>query len=196
MLKNDYKLKKDEIKKRLIDFSNIKGNELFYELCFCLLTPGSSALICDEKVKKLKEADFLNKNVDPKKLIYPVRFFNNKARNLLEAKGRFNDVKKNLNKEPRELREFLVKNIRGLAYKESTHYIRNIGKGDGLAILDRHILKNLKKLKIIKEVPKTMTRKRYLDIENEMIKFSEKVKIPVEELDLLFWSKETGFVFK
>jgi N-glycosylase/DNA lyase len=65
-----------------------------------------------------------------------------------------------------------------------------------MAILDVHILRNLQKYGVIDKVPSSLTKKTYLDIEARMRKFSRKVRIPLEELDLLFWSKETGFVFK
>jgi N-glycosylase/DNA lyase len=49
---------------------------------------------------------------------------------------------------------------------------------------------------IIKEVPKNLTKKTYLKIEEKMIEFSKKVGIPVVDLDLLLWAKEAGYVFK
>jgi len=92
-------------------------------------------------------------------------------------------------------REFLVRNVKGLGYKEASHFLRNTGHRD-LAILDRHILKNLAKLKVIKEVPNSLGASKYLEIEDRFSKFSSKVGIAMDELDLLFWSMETGKVFK
>ena len=74
--------------------------------------------------------------------------------------------------------------------------MRNIGFFEEIAILDRHILKNLKKYRAIKSVPKNLSSKKYFEIENQMKKFSEKIKIPMHELDLLFWSEETGEIFR
>ena len=59
-----------------------------------------------------------------------------------------------------------------------------------------HILKNLKAYGVIKEIPKSLTKKEYLGIENKLRDFCKKINIPMDELDLLLWSKETGFVFK
>ncbi|HEX9829408.1 MAG TPA: hypothetical protein VGB10_04275 [Bacteroidota bacterium] len=89
-----------------------------------------------------------------------------------------------------------MKNVMGLGYKEATHFLRNIGKNDGLAILDRHILRNLKRYGAIRSLPDTLSRKQYLSIEKRFMKFSERVGIPVDELDLLFWSMETGEIRK
>ena len=33
-------------------------------------------------------------------------------------------------------------------------------------------------------------------MEGKYLKFADKIKIPADELDLLFWSKETGEIFK
>jgi len=84
----------------------------------------------------------------------------------------------------------------GLGYKEASHFLRNIGLGEELAILDRHILKNLALLGVIEEVKSSPTKKAYLQIEKKMTKFSRQVGIPMGELDLLLWYKEAGEVFK
>ena len=65
-----------------------------------------------------------------------------------------------------------------------------------MAILDRHILKNLTSNGVIDEVPKTLTPKKYLEIEEKMKEFAKSTGIPLAELDLLFWSMEAGEVFK
>ena len=93
-------------------------------------------------------------------------------------------------------REWLAKNVKGLGFKEASHFLRNIGFGQDVAILDRHILNNLKRLGVIDIIPKSLTPKRYSEIEERMAKFSKAMGIPLEELDLLFWSEETGHVFK
>ncbi len=59
------------------------------------------------------------------------------------------------------------------------------------------MLKNLKKYDVIEKIPVSVgSRKVYLDIEEKMKGFSKKVKIPMDEMDLLFWSIQTGFIFK
>ena len=171
------------------DFSKVKDENIFYELCFCLLTPQSKAKNADIIVKELKNKKFLEKKLNPKKLLQKnIRFHNNKTKYLLEAKSKF---KSGLNLE----RSWLVKNIKGFGNKESAHFLRNIGFKDN-AILDRHILLNLKEYKVIKEIPKTLSNKKYQEIEDKFKKFSKKVNIPLDHLDLLFWSKQTGEIFK
>jgi N-glycosylase/DNA lyase len=86
--------------------------------------------------------------------------------------------------------------VLGLGYKEASHFLRNIGLGEDLAILDRHILKNLMLLGVIREVPTSLSRKTYLEIERKMTAFSKEAGIPMSKLDLLLWYKEAGEVFK
>ena len=90
----------------------------------------------------------------------------------------------------------MVDNVKGLGWKEASHFLRNIGHYEDMVILDRHILKNLLKHGAIDEIPETLTDKRYFEIEEKFKQFSKEIKIPVEEIDLLFWSEETGEVFK
>ena len=83
-----------------------------------------------------------------------------------------------------------------MGYKEASHFLRNIGLGEDLAILDRHILKNLKFTGVIKDIPKAMTKEQYFNIENKMKKLSQRSKIPLGHLDLVMWYKEAGEIFK
>ena len=96
----------------------------------------------------------------------------------------------------RHAREYFLKNVKGLGLKEASHYLRNVGHGKTLAILDRHILKNLVKCGAIEHVPASLTEKRYFEIEREMENFCKKTGIPLAHLDLLFWAEETGEIFK
>ncbi|HEV8594230.1 MAG TPA: DNA lyase, partial [Thermoplasmata archaeon] len=77
-----------------------------------------------------------------------------------------------------------------------SHFLRNVGRGEEFAILDRHILKNLRYHGVIRSVPDSLSRTRYLAIEEKARAFAEDVDIPLAGMDLLFWSRETGAVFK
>lgn len=197
LLRQTYLLKKGEIRKRLEEFSKVTGSGIFYELCFCLLTPQSNAKSCDAAVGRLKKQGFFRKDIDPKEYVKPIRFYNNKSSYLINAKNNYPEIKSRINslKNSSELREWLVKNVKGFGYKEASHFLRNTGHRN-LAILDRHIMKNLFRFGVINEIPKALTAKKYLEIEKKFRKFSGHVKIPIDELDLLFWSMETGEIFK
>jgi N-glycosylase/DNA lyase len=196
-IKEEYNKRKFIIKKRLKEFSKIKEENYFYEACFCILTPQSSARQAWKLILELKKADFLNEEINPGKILNKrVRFYNNKSRYLLELKKKWFLIKSGLNnKNQHEIRKFLVENVKGYGYKEASHFLRNIGYKN-LAILDRHILKNLIKLNVIKKIPKNLAKKEYIKIEDKFKAFSKKINIPIDELDLLFWSQETKEVFK
>lgn len=202
-----YKKKRSRIRKRLKEFKELHKDDeecLFGELCFCLLTPQSNALYCDEAIQELKKSRVLydGRREEVRQCLKKVRFPNNKTSYLLLARGLLNNgnglrLRSLLDqKDVLNTREWLVKNVKGLGFKEASHFLRNVGLGEDLAILDVHILKNLKRFGIIKEIPVSLSRKSYLEIEERLRKFSEKVKIPMAELDLLFWSNQTGFIFK
>ena len=200
---------KPRIKERLSEFRHLhkdKDEKIFSELSFCILTANANATRCNDAIRELeKEGLLLNghaRQIRPK-LKGRARFHNKKAdyivgaRNLFQ-RGKSLDIKSRINKnDVPQTREWLVNNIKGYGYKEASHFLRNIGLGQDIAILDRHILKNLKRLGVIDKVPASLGLRRvYLDIEEKMRRFSRKTGIPLEELDLLFWSLETGFVFK
>lgn len=194
-----YQEKKKKIEQRLKEFKNLNEEEMFYESCFCLLTPQSNGRRCWGAVLELKSKKFLEKQFNPESILATkTRFHKTKAKYLLQAKEKFyNEVLPQLKKEkdPQKLRLFLLENVKGFGLKEVNHYLRNIGY-ENLAILDRHILKNLVKYKVIEQLPKTLTLKTYLEIESKFKQFSSKLKIPMDHLDLLFWSSETGEIFK
>ncbi len=204
---SEYKRKKSSIKKRLNEFKglhNAKDEDVFQELCFCILTPQSKATVCDKAIRTLRSAGLLLKGSHSKvrSKLRGVRFPNNKAAYLICARrtlqnGKKIDLKNRIDaNDTFSTREWLVKNIKGIGYKEASHFLRNVGLGKGMAILDTHILKNLKRYGVIKDLPRTLTKNDYMDTEKKMKAFSGKTGIPMEEMDLLFWSKETGFIFK
>jgi len=193
--------KERAIQARLAEFANVSRNNLFYELAYCLLTPQSSAVNGGKAVRLLEECDFFNEGIDPEPLLHQkdfyIRFHKTKAKNLLTAREQFAAIRQHCSNGSTgfELREWLITNVRGLGRKEASHFLRNIGHRN-LAILDRHILRNLVRVGVLSRLPKTLTTKRYFAIESKFLKFSKKIGIPMDELDLLFWSMETGEILK
>lgn len=200
---------KSVISNRLLDYENVwkngSDNDIFAELAFCLFTPQSKAKSCWASVNILLNKNLLFKGTKSQiaKELNMVRFRNNKAGYVVLARKQFSSYGKIYIKQLIsefsnifEARNWMVKNVKGLGYKEASHFLRNIGFGDKITILDRHILKNLKIHRVINEIPKSITKKTYLETERKMIKFSKNIKIPLNHLDLLFWCNETGEVFK
>ncbi|MEW6162585.1 MAG: N-glycosylase/DNA lyase [Nitrospirota bacterium] len=207
-IKKAYALKKGEILRRLKEFKNLwfrDDEEIFAELAFCILTPQSKAKVCWEAIGRLQGKGLLLRGSAEKirEEIRGVRFKNKKADYLVKARNFFSrNGKVCIKPFPRqfkdilECREWLAKNVTGLGYKEASHFLRNIGFGEKIAILDRHILRNLRELGIIEKVPESLSRSKYIEIEKKMAAFSGHIKIPLSHLDLLLWYKETGEIFK
>lgn len=195
-LRQSYEQRKSAIRARLKDFESIKNDKLFAELCFCICTPQSKARTCDAAIQKLGSRIKSDNSDAIARDLTGVRFANNKARYIVEARQCYDKLAAIVAQDNKKAREWLVQNVKGLGYKEASHFLRNVGQGHDIAILDRHILKNLVKHSVISEIPKTITPKRYLAIEDSMRSFSEHTGIPMNELDLLFWSSETGEIFK
>ncbi len=192
---------KDEIQRAWEGYKSVKSEKnLFYELCFTILTPQSNGFRCWGIVEDLKKMKFFDKCVEleelQKFLQRRVRFHNNKGEYLNLVKDNWKKIYKTLEERNSEkLREWLVENIKGHGFKESSHFLRNIGR-ENLAILDRHILRCLEKLNVINETPKSLTKNKYLEIEKKFKEYGNKIGIKMDELDLLFWSMATGRVFK
>ncbi len=208
-LKKIYTSKKAEITARLREFEGLwtKGSdeEIFAELVFCILTPQSRATSCWDAVVALREQNVLLKGSagQIKKQLRCVRFHNKKAEYIVKARKLFlNDGRVSIKPvlsgfaDIYECREWLVGNITGLGYKEAGHFLRNIGFGEKIAILDRHILKNLNLLGVIEKIPESLSRAKYIQIEKKMADFAKMSNIPLSHLDLLLWYKETGQIFK
>jgi N-glycosylase/DNA lyase len=186
---------------RLREFKEIgngSSNEIFKELCFCILTANFNAEKC-MKVQMEIGDKFLTLPESPlaKKLReLGHRYPNTRARYIVDARKYKNSLKgilKTFNDE-NELREWLVKNVKGIGYKEASHFLRNIGYAN-FAIIDFHIIDVLTNHKII-EKPKALTKRKYLEIEDLLRKIARRLNLNLAELDLYLWYMETGKILK
>jgi N-glycosylase/DNA lyase len=191
---------KKKITKRIKEFKQIdreSSDELFNELCYCILTARSSAKKCYDIWNNIKD-DFLtssSKELAKTLKEYHYALYSKKAKFIssdLTKKDQIKDAVHSLHGE--DLRDWLVKNIDGIRYKEASHFLRNIGF-DNYAIIDSHILTLLQKYNLI-EKPKTITDKKYFEIEHLLKGLSQKLNITLAELDLYLWYMETGKILK
>ncbi len=208
-VKEIYRSVKPTVEARLAEFRRVweEGTEerVFAEMAFCLLTPQSKAKTCWAAVERLLDGDLLF-SADEQRImeeLVGVRFKIRKAGYIVRAREQFTEdgrlmLKSRLAefRSPFDARKWLVENVKGYGYKEASHFLRNIGLGEDLTILDRHILKNLKRLAVIDTVPSSISPRKYLEIEEKMKEFSEAEDIPVAHLDLVLWYREAGEVFK
>jgi N-glycosylase/DNA lyase len=208
-LKKDYRTKKRTIARRLAEFRAVydRGDEaIFEELCFCILTAGSSARMGIRTIAALRDILLTGSEhqLQERAKIHRVRFWRLRPsyihctrehlkeicglhlRELLESFG-----------DPIARRDFLAKNkaIKGLGYKEASHFLRNIGFR-GYAILDKHIVNSLREMGVINKRLKPTTRKGYLAIEKKLARFADEIGIDMDHMDLLLWSRKTGEILK
>jgi N-glycosylase/DNA lyase len=205
LLRRIENLKKSEIEKqvcnRLMEFERLgkkSSHEIFKELCFCMLTANFNAeksIIMQDEIGDgfltLSESELTRKLQEmghryPKaraKYIVEARRYKDSIKDIVESSNHKN-----------QLREWLAKNIKGIGYKLASHFLRNIGYND-FAILDFHIIDILVRYRII-ERPKTLTPKKYLEIEKVMKDIAKKAGINLAELDLYLWYMETGKILK
>jgi len=198
----DQKVRK-EIERRWEEFKGMRNadeREWFSELCFCILTANTSAEMGIRVQNALGYEGFAH--TPPEELPCKLkeagsRFYNTRAKYIIGARKFDGMLKKKIlgYEDPRDAREWLVKNIKGLGYKEASHFLRNVGAGDNLAIVDLHILRMLNKYGIV-NVKKPITKKKYVEIEKVLNQLAEKSKMPMGKLDLYLWYLSSGKVLK
>lgn len=198
-------LKKSSLKKvidlRMKEFEKFKNetsDKIFFELCFCLMTANFQAEKSWEIQKKL-EKEFLNSSEEELKSKLKElghRFWPQRASRIYEARKLRERLIEKIKETQNEilLRKWIIENIKGLGMKEASHFLRNIGYNN-VAIIDKHIINLLVNEKLI-ERPKTITPKKYIEIENILKEISNRVHLNLGELDLYLWSEQTGKVLK
>ncbi len=192
---------RDLVKLRIHEFrenGNKSTDEIYKELCFCILTAKFNAEKCI-RIQKEIDDDFLTLSESQlakklKELSH--RYPNTRAKYIVDARMCKEQIKERVSShgDKQELRDWLVVNIRGIGYKEASHFLRNIGFND-FAIIDFHIIDLLMRFGLIKK-PKNIGKKKYLAIEKALKKMSEELNMNLAELDLYMWYHETGKILK
>ncbi|RMF89838.1 MAG: hypothetical protein D6733_05425 [Methanobacteriota archaeon] len=207
---------RNAVKRRLEEFAALKkasATRLFYELCYCILTPQSKGLVCDRIVADLAGRGVLLEPVtrrgELEVALQRTRFWRTKTRHILEAWRRFGPCgeepldallrEAGCFQSPVDFRDWLRERMRGVGVglKETSHFLRNIGYGDGLAIIDRHVIRCLAELGVLGAAEGSIRSEGdYRRVESMAAAFSLRLQIPLAELDLLLWSAKTGYIFK
>jgi N-glycosylase/DNA lyase len=208
-LKTSYVAKKKLIRCRLGEFRNTfeEGDDerIFEELAFCIFAAGASARMAVKSVESVKGVLMIAGSQELSRRLKGVhRFPNSRANYVLHTREwlrkdydfRLKDLILYLNG-PVKRRDFFAnyRGIKGIGYKEASHFLRNIGFG-GYAILDKHILRSLHELELIDDPRPPTTRSNYMRIERKLKKLAALLDIDFDELDLLLWSEKTGEIIK
>ncbi|MBK9214168.1 MAG: hypothetical protein IPM59_00985 [Chloracidobacterium sp.] len=208
-IKDTHRARRTEIKQRLAEFAAVgkrgDDNELWAEMVYCFFTGGCSARMGLNALEAVRPLLMTGDQAELAGRLSGVhRYPNARARYVVASREFLREhcgmqLRKKLHGFDcaLERRDWLVreKGIKGLGYKEASHYLRNIGFS-GYAILDKHVLNCLAELKIINDPKPPNTRSKYLMIETKLRKLTEGLKIDFDELDLVLWSMKTGSILK
>ena len=194
---------------RLSEFAAVgtKGTDLnlWEEMVFCFFTGGCSARMGLNALEAVKPIIMTGQQPELAAALTGVHRYPNARSKYIVHSREFLDkhcgmkLRKKLQDFDCGLkrRDWLVqeKGIKGLGYKEASHYLRNIGFS-GYAILDKHVLNCLAELKIIDDPKPPNTRSRYLTVEEKLRQVTVMTQIDFDELDLVLWSMKTGVILK
>ena len=206
---NAHRKRRPEIRRRLAEFTAVgrRGSDvnLWEEMVFCFFTGGCSARMGLNALEAVKPILLTGDQSELANALTGVHRYPNARAKYVVASRDFllEHCDLRLRKKLRSFncsfarRDWLVreKGIKGLGYKEASHYLRNIGF-KGYAILDKHVLNCLAELKIIDDPKPPNTRSRYLMVEEKLKKLTEMTRIDFDELDLVLWSMKTGVILK
>lgn len=206
-----HRARRKEIRKRLGEFEEVwrKGSDarLWEELAYCIFTAGASARMGLDSVDAVRpllldgEAEAMTVAL---KQAGAHRFPVARPQYIVVTRNYFRAtfgmaLRKRLRsfRDPFERRDWLAqeKQVKGLGYKESSHFLRNIGI-KGHAILDKHVMRCLAEVGVIDSAKPPQTRKKYLEVEQELIRFAKDIRVDFDELDLVLWSMKTGEILK
>ena len=204
-----HRARRAEIRARLEEFAEVwrgaSDARLWEELVFCIFTAGASARMGLRSVEAVRAllprgtheelaGALQSKHRYPRArsgyIVVTREYLEGDCRmRLRERLEGFTD--------PLERRDWLARErgIKGLGYKESSHFLRNVGLR-GYAILDKHILRCLAEIGVIESPQPPSTRARYLATEERLRGFARDVRIDFDELDLVLWSMKTGEILK
>ena len=197
LMNSDVRKQVDARIKEFKEVNKNSGNELFKEMCFCILTANFNAEKCIKIQDEIKDGFFLLSKKKLAKKLTEVghRFPNARAGYISESVKYKNDLKEIIRTyNGEELRGWFVKNIKGLGYKETSHFLRNIGFND-FAVIDFHIVDILVRYNLIKK-SKVLTKKKYLEVESMLKEIGRNLNLNLAELDLYLWYLETGKILK
>ena len=178
---------------------------LFEELTFCIFTAGASARMGLRSVESVRPVLMSGSTRDIQRaLAGRHRFPNSRGAYVYETREylrahcslRLDDTLRSF-KDPDQRRDFLAANrsVRGIGYKEASHFLRNIGYR-GYAILDKHLLSRLAEFGVIESPKPPSTKERYMVIEERLKRFADAIGVDFDELDLLLWYTKTGEILK
>lgn len=208
-IKAAHKKRRREIRRRLSEFQTVWKSgtdaDIWAEMVFCFFTGGCSAKMGLRSIEAVRPLLLTGTQPELANALSGVHRYPNARSRYVESSRQFlighcdfrlRNKLENFEND-HERRDWLAKEkgVKGLGYKEASHFLRNIGFR-GYAILDKHVLTCLAELKLIDGPKPPNTRLRYLTIEEKLKQFAYDLGIDFDEMDLVLWSMKTGEILK
>lgn len=199
------------------DYTRMSEQDLTFELLICILGSGvryelslayastvQSALLPRRLKKRMNSNErayliegILNSpaysSIDGKtysRYRYPKRAAKHIAESFCNIEQKYGSLKDMIGvmNAPSDLRRELIYLCPGIGPKQSSHYVKNIGFTDNVAILDRHILNYLKLIDDVDICPKQVSKiDKYEEIERIFIDKVSKFNHAVSVVDQSIW---------
>ena len=201
------------------DWRNMTDNELWHELCRCILSSNvpyelalsawshlrslglieperitvSARSTCYEKIAgELRRPIYLPMRRDGSYRKY--RFPNVRAGNIVDSALFINSRGLKLGHQlgffhsETEARDFFARNLPGVGMKEASHFLRDIGYADSLAIVDSHVVSFLREIGAVQvECASPPTPRLYRELEIILQRISGDTGMNLAVLDMAIW---------
>lgn len=196
-------------------WKSLSEQQIWKELCFCLLSGNVAFELVKSTIDVLEQKGFLDydwivteknsqelmfrlfngPNFEPKKKngeLRKYRYPNKRSRQITEAAKIIysnSSIKELLEQSSSEveIRNYLSENIPGLGIKESSHFLRNIGFSNSLAIIDVHVLNFLKQNRFVLWKNSSLTTKKYCKLETILQNLAGFHNLDLAIFDLAIW---------
>jgi N-glycosylase/DNA lyase len=86
------------------------------------------------------------------------------------------------------MRELLINLCPGIGYKQASMFLRNIGYGYDLAIVDTHLIDYLKLVEVLPISTKVNNKSIYIKVENLYFEYAFYKQYNINKLDLAIWN--------
>ena len=198
-----YKEYKNSLQGKIQSSLTSTTKEIFEQAVYCFLTPATKSDSSDFTHKELLTDDFFYR-ASLEELTYClrkppyIRFHNQKAARLLlwQQHGMAHIQAMLLFDNARDKRQYLVENVKGMNFKEATHFLRNVGCSEDLVILDRHIINFMKDVHILSEKDDMsklsknylMWEKLFVDFINSPLWIESIGKSTIPRADFAIWA--------
>ncbi|MCL4345065.1 MAG: N-glycosylase/DNA lyase [Candidatus Thermoplasmatota archaeon] len=197
LINSGFRCEVEKKKNEFLRFRDESPENIFFELCFCILTANTSAVLGIKMQQELGPYPFIYYGRDQLRdslKLAKYRFYNTRSSYIVSNRWIMDELPALLNHpDPWTAREFLVENCVGIGYKEASHFLRNCGMFD-FAILDIHIIRLIEPDMAMSGKP--ITRKKYYEYEKAIKKRANEFGIEPGILDLYMWKIASGQLIK